>query len=207
MALTPGEPLTERGVETTFGASRTPARAALMRLESEGLVRRAGRGWAVSPIDLSEIQSLAELRVAVETAASRLACDRASPNDIDGVAELLDLAEPGRDEAEGVRAGQDFHGGLAALSGNPFMVDAVRGAMTRLERTRWLEVRSPEARRQAWQEHTDILAAIRAGDADMAAELITGHVMGTNSRLLATLSRDRLRLRGHGLAIVDREEP
>lgn len=106
-----------------------------------------------------------------------------------------------------MRAGQDFHGGLAALSGNPFMVDAVRGAITRRERTRWLEVRSPEAPRQVWQEHTDILAAIRAGNAGVAEELIAGYVMGTNSRVLATLSRDRLRLRGHGVAIVDREGP
>ncbi|WP_433862378.1 GntR family transcriptional regulator [Streptomyces sp. L7] len=45
----PGSRITERGLEAELGASRTPLRAALMRLEAEGLVRRDGRGWEVSP--------------------------------------------------------------------------------------------------------------------------------------------------------------
>ncbi|MBN9629501.1 MAG: GntR family transcriptional regulator, partial [Actinobacteria bacterium] len=50
----PGSRITERGLEAELGASRTPLRAALMRLEAEGLVRRDGRAWEVSPIDLGE---------------------------------------------------------------------------------------------------------------------------------------------------------
>ncbi|WP_431276984.1 GntR family transcriptional regulator [Leifsonia poae] len=45
----PGARLTERGLETELGASRTPLRAALMRLEADGLVERDGRAWQVSP--------------------------------------------------------------------------------------------------------------------------------------------------------------
>jgi DNA-binding GntR family transcriptional regulator len=198
----PGERLTERGLEANFNASRTPARAALMRLETEGLVQRDGRGWMVAPIDLGEIQALSELRVAVEGAAVRLAVERASLSDVAAVSELLKSARSAPDEEQGVRAGSDFHTELAQLSGNAFMVDAVRGTMTRLARTRWLEVRTPNARDQAWREHRDILDAILARNADLAAQLVTRHIRGTNERLLASLKADQRRFRGRGLSIV-----
>src|ERR1700730_7758259 len=56
--LGPGERLSERWLEGKFAGSRTPVRAALIRLEAEGLVCREGRNWAVSPIDLGEIEAL-----------------------------------------------------------------------------------------------------------------------------------------------------
>jgi DNA-binding GntR family transcriptional regulator len=205
LQLAPGERLTERGLEAGFAASRTPVRAALGRLHAEGLVQRDGRGWIVSPIDLAEIGALAELREAVETAALRLAVVRASDDDIAVVAALLDAARPAAnantDEEQGVRAGGDFHLELTALSGNAAMADTVRGAMTRLARTRWLEVRTPAAREQAWQEHRAVLAALEARDADTAAQLLTEHIRGTNQRLLIALTADSRRLRGHGVSI------
>ncbi|MCU1526261.1 MAG: GntR family transcriptional regulator [Frondihabitans sp.] len=202
----PGERLSERGLEQTFGASRTPARAALMRLESEGLVRREGRGWMVTPIDLTEIHSLAEMRSAVEAAAARYAVARASDDDIAALGELLDADRPAaleeQTEEQGVRAGSSFHSELVQLSGNRFMVESVQGALTRLERTRWLEVRTPEARALAWNDHRAILDAIAARDADRAALLVADHIHGTNERLIAALTADQRRFRGHGLAIV-----
>ncbi|QYF75467.1 GntR family transcriptional regulator [Cryobacterium sp. PAMC25264] len=229
LQLAPGERLTERGLEASFDASRTPVRAALGRLDAEGLVQRDGRGWIVSPIDLAEIGALAELREAVEAAAVRLAVVRASDDDIAVLAAVLDAARPVRAESvdvgdapaggdgdaeegvrvsnhgdaeEGVRAGGDFHVELSRLSGNPVMVDAVRNAMTRLARTRWLEVRTPAAREQAWREHRAVLDALESRDADTAAGLLTDHIRGTNDRLLAALAADSRRLRGHGVAIV-----
>ena len=200
--LAPGERLTERGLESEFEASRTPVRAALMRLDSEGLVQREGRGWIVSPIDTIELGALAELREAVESAAVRLSVGRAADADIDAITELLDAARPARDEEQGVRAGGDFHVELAQLSGNEFMADVVRNAMTRLARTRWLEVRTAEAREQAWREHRGIIEALAARDADRASALVVAHIRGTNERLLASLDAQRLHLRGHGMAIV-----
>lgn len=203
--LAPGESVTERGLETLFQTSRTPVRAALLALQSEGLVQRVGRGWIISPIDLAEIRALAEWRESVETAAVRLAVQRASDESIDALAAVLEAARPAGDEAEGVRAGNDFHVDLARLSANQFMVNATADAMTRLSRTRWLEVRTPDARERAWQEHRDVVDAVRARDADAAVRLVTEHIRGTNLRLLESLTAERRRLRGRGLSIVSGE--
>ena len=194
----PGSRLTERGLEAELGASRTPLRAALMRLEAEGLVARDGRAWQVSPIDLGEIARLSELRDAVETAAARLSCARASDTDIASLAADLDGYDTGVPADEAVRAGTHFHVRLAALSGNHFFADAVDSAMTRLARSRWLVARSEEA----WEEHREIVRLIADRQADEAAQRIHAHIVGTHERLLSALDADARVLRGRGLAIV-----
>jgi DNA-binding GntR family transcriptional regulator len=199
--LAPGQSLTERGLEQRFAASRTPVRAALTRLESEGLAKRDGRGWIVAPIDLEEIGLIAEYREALETATVRLATERATEAQLAAVRALLD--EPRSDDERTVlRVGGDFHEELAALSGNRLLAEGVHGAMVRLARTRWLEVRTTEARDQASREHHAILDAVVAGDAARAAELVADHIRGTNGRLIASLTAEQRRLRGHGVDIV-----
>lgn len=198
----PGSRLTERGLETDLGVSRTPLRAALQRLESEGLVARDGRAWQVSPIDLGEIARLSELRDALETAAVRLSCARAADADIAALAERLGAYDLARTHEDAVGAGTGFHVRLAALSGNHFFADAVDSAMTRLARTRWLEVRSEESRRTAWEEHRRIVDLVAARDAEAAAEHIHRHIVATHERLAAALDADARGLRARGLSIV-----
>ena len=60
--LVPGERLSERNLERRLGASRTPIREALMRLEAEGLVQRGEGGLRVAPLDLDELLEVFELR-------------------------------------------------------------------------------------------------------------------------------------------------
>lgn len=206
LEIAPGERISERGLEARFHASRTPVRAALSRLEREGLILHEGRSWTVTPIDLDEIASLAELRGVLEPAAARLAVERAGDAQLDEVRAHLDALRPTPDQQAGIRMGSTFHLDLAALGGNRFITDAIADALTRLERTRWIEVRTPEARDAAWAEHSAILEAVRAGDADRAAELLAAHVAGTNERLLSWIAQERLRLRGAGMAIVGSTE-
>jgi DNA-binding GntR family transcriptional regulator len=202
LEIAPGERISERGLEARFHASRTPVRAALSRLEREGLILHEGRSWTVTPIDLDEIASLAELRGVLEPAAVRFAVERADAAALAEVRAHLDALRPTPDQQAGIRMGSTFHLDLAALGGNRFVTDAIGDALTRLERTRWIEVRTPEARDAAWDEHSAVLDAVQAGDADRAAELLAAHVAGTNDRLIAWIAQERRRLRGAGMAII-----
>lgn len=203
LELVPGERLSERGLEAVLGASRTPIRAALMRLENEGLTRRLGRGWQVTPIDLTEVREAMEYREALESAAVALAAERAEDSELDALREIAEAHRDRDDEETGLRDGSSFHIALARLSGNRFLVDGMTGALTRLSRTRWLEMRSPEARAQARDEHVAIVAALAARDAEEAVARVRAHNRGTRDRLLATLTDERRRLRGRGFSIVE----
>lgn len=201
--IVPGARLSERGLESEFGASRTPVRAALMRLQREGLVARDGRSWQATPIDLDEVAAIAEYRQAVEAAGARLACERASDADLARFEEVVTAqsTEPD-DEHAGMRRGSDFHEGLAALSGNPFIVRAVSDAVTRMARPRWLEMRTEEGRAAAWREHADIVAAVMRRDPDAAASAIAQHTQANLERLLISIRSDRRSLGARGLRIV-----
>jgi DNA-binding GntR family transcriptional regulator len=200
--LAPGLRLTERWLEAEFRASRTPVRAALFKLEGEGLVQRSGRGWIVSPIDLGELASLAEFRETIEVAAIRLACLRASDADVSAATELLRTFRPGVIQDDGSLIGADFHVELARLSDNPFFIAAIEGVMTRLARTRWLEVRTPAASEQANSEHEGILEALATRDAELAADRLVAHIRNTRSRLDASLRTNRIGFTARGVAIV-----
>ncbi|CAM5648232.1 GntR family transcriptional regulator [Mycolicibacterium aubagnense] len=198
----PGEKLTERWMESRFGASRTPVRAALLRLETEGLVLRDGRGWTVSPINLAEIEQIAVYRQAVEVAAARLTAALEDRSGLDAIEVMLDSCGADTPREEWHRVGTDFHVELARLSGNEFLFRAVRDAMTRLSRARWLEIRDEAASARAWREHRGILAALRAGRADEAADLLVQHIGGSRDRLVGSLHAERRGLRARGFAVV-----
>jgi DNA-binding GntR family transcriptional regulator len=200
--LGPGERLTERWLESRFQGSRTPVRAALLRLEAEDLVRRDGRNWIVAPIDLGELAALAEFRAPLEATVARLACERASDADLDTVAALLESCRPDVPRSAWHQVGTDFHVELARLSGNEFLVKAIRGVMTRLARARWLEVLTEASRAQAWSEHERILELIRLRQADAAADAAATHVQATRDRLLTSLDENRRPLRARGFAVV-----
>lgn len=201
--IVPGARLSERGLEAEFGASRTPVRAALMRLQGEGLVARDGRAWQATPIDLDEVAALAEYREAVEAAAARLACARASDSELEEFLTRSDVeSRDAGDEHAGMRRGSDFHEGLAALSGNTFLAQAVSDAITRMARARWLEMRTEEGRVEAWGEHAAIVRAVRARNADAAAAAIAHHTQANLDRLLASIRSDRRAFGARGLRIV-----
>jgi DNA-binding GntR family transcriptional regulator len=202
--LAPGERLSERGLEAVAGGSRTPVRAALMRLAADGLVQRAGRGWQVTPLDLAEVRAVMEYREALETAAVRLAIERADADELAGLRQLAETHDEERPAGEAsLQEGTDFHVALAGLSRNPFLVDGMRQVLTRLLRVRWLSVSTAASRDRARAEHLEIVASVARRDVEGAVALVTAHSRGTRDRLLGFLADERRRLRGNGIAIVE----
>src|ERR1700761_339958 len=70
--LLPGDRFTEAEVAERTGASRTPVRQALYRLEREGFLDVKFRnGWEVRPLDFAQIDELYELRILLEQTSVR----------------------------------------------------------------------------------------------------------------------------------------
>jgi GntR family transcriptional regulator of vanillate catabolism len=78
-----GERLAELAIVERLGVSRTPIRAALMRLEQEGLIESLpGGGYAVRTFSEREVAEAIELRGTVEGLAARLAAERGAPQQV-----------------------------------------------------------------------------------------------------------------------------
>jgi DNA-binding GntR family transcriptional regulator len=98
-AFAPGEHLRQEALATAIGVSRLPVRAALVRLDAEGLVEfHPRRGAVVQTLTHSEITEIYELRSLLETYALRKSMTTMTP---ERVARLRELAAQLDSEAEG----------------------------------------------------------------------------------------------------------
>lgn len=198
MELGPGERLTERWAEATFNASRTPVRAALQKLESEGLVCRVGLRWLVAPIDVAEVEQLCIYREVLEVAALKLSAKQMTVEQLNTLENQLkshttDTAGEGMGDA-----GTRFHLQLAHLCQNAFIIEGVSDAMRRLSRARWLD-QTPS--NPAWEDHQEIIEALRSQNTEKAAELLAVHLRESRLRLLEAINSSRRSLRARGIAI------
>lgn len=77
-ALSPGERLLEVPLTERLGVSRTPVRAALLRLAEEGLLDAAssGGGYRVRQFSRQDVHDAIELRGTLEGLAARMAAER-----------------------------------------------------------------------------------------------------------------------------------
>jgi DNA-binding FadR family transcriptional regulator len=200
--LHPGDRMpTENELASRLGASRTVVREALKILSAIGRVRaQKGRGLYVAddegmlgssrwggfflPTDLDHVYMLFEFRQVQETAASRLAADRATPAELRAIENAARLCEEGHLTGQPAlfdRGDDDFHLGIAAASHNPFLLAAVREArrLQRQSSTIGLHGAIGSHAAEAVAEHAAIYEAIRAGDAEGAAEATSVHLSKT----------------------------
>jgi DNA-binding GntR family transcriptional regulator len=185
----PGERLNEVEIAGDFGVSRGPIREALQRLACDGLVElQAHRGAFVRRLGPAEVRDLFEVRLALETTVARLAAQRATD------AQLADLDALVRAGADPIgpadvrfQGARDLHARLAEATGNPALVVHLTlvNQELRLLRTRSGEV--PARAEHAVAEHAEIVAAVRAGDADGAAAAMDAHLRSALTHVLSAM--------------------
>jgi len=158
--------------------SRIPVREALRALASEGLVLiEPRRGASVARLSPVIAREMVEVRATLEGLNAKLAAQRRDPALI---AELEAVLREGMDAAAQGRADQllglnnRFHEVLGTIAANSVLQEMMRSLR---ERTAALFGPANVVRaRQNWDEHAQILQAVIAGDADLAALLAARHV-------------------------------
>ena len=128
----PGERLTEAGVATALGVSRTPVREALGLLAQRGtLTRRAQGGFVVAAPSLKILQEVLEVRRLLEPSAARRAAKRVTAAEISDMRRALQrlrkVAAKGS-EQEIVRAIWEFRQLVYGSSGNDALTKAIEQA-------------------------------------------------------------------------------
>jgi GntR family transcriptional regulator of vanillate catabolism len=136
--LAPGQRLQELALVDRLGVSRTPVRAALVRLQEEGLVEAVpSGGYAVRAFSEQEVNEAIELRGVLEGLAARLAAEKgAGPErlsplkailaEIDAVIGVSQLTTT--DFERYVELNERFHQALTALAGSPLLAQQVARA-------------------------------------------------------------------------------
>jgi len=138
-ALKPGERISELSAVELLGVSRTPVRAALARLEEEGLLETIpSGGYCVRSFAEADIFDAIEIRGVLEGAAARMSAERGAASARlgaikDCVATLDDLVRGSDLGVDGfsnyVRLNARFHALLLQLAASPALSRLIERAL------------------------------------------------------------------------------
>jgi len=192
----------ERELSEVFHVSRSSLREALRSLESKGyLESRQGDGTyiASNPVEslvsplasviFSEKDSqmeLFEMRRLIEPQLAYLAAERATEEEIARMEEALALQEQAIAKGEtGTETDKAFHYLMAKATNNKVLLrltDYMRDLLAE-SRDKYLQVEGrPE---KSIARHRQVLDAIKAGDGELAAQVMRDHVLDIENCLFA----------------------
>ncbi|MGE5150136.1 MAG: GntR family transcriptional regulator [Rhodospirillaceae bacterium] len=189
--LKPGERLVEDRLSAELGVSRVPVREALRGLSAEGLVTLLPRrGATVVEVTPETVAELVEVRALLEGLNARLAAQRHDPEIValleDTLARGNEAATAGTAE-ELARLNAEFHERLAEASRNAVLSDVMRGLRERTSIA--FAINGRRRAREDWEEHAGILAAVIAGDAELAALLANRHVQNAAAAFASSMKK------------------
>jgi DNA-binding GntR family transcriptional regulator len=191
--LQPNERLVEAELIELLGVSRTAVRTALVRLAQEGLVvHERNRGARVRYVDETEAVEIVLARAALEALAVRQAADRATPEDVEELRAILVRMRARLDESDLLGASDEnavLHSRLLELSGNQTVIRLVGGLKSQLVRFQYRTILVPGRSARSFEEHSAIVDAVAAGDADAAEAAMRRHLAHVADALSAPRER------------------
>jgi DNA-binding GntR family transcriptional regulator len=185
--LSPGIRLNQDELAAKLQISRQPVGQALTILRSQGFVRDNGRrGLIVAPLEQDFVQSIYQLREALDPLAARLAAERCKPEDAAQAKRLI--ADGRRADRTGamellIEADMRLHLWIYQLAGNPLLAQTMDLCWSHLRRAMGYILRQPSSRAIVWDEHELIVDAIVHGEAKKAEKLALQHTHGAADRL------------------------
>lgn len=197
--LAPGSRISEALLARTFGISRGPLREAIRRLEGRKLVTRTPHiGAHVVSLTADDLIEIFYVREALEGMACRLATERMSDDEMDDLAAKLAAHERSPELSSGKgyfqEAGdQDFHYLVAQGAKSAKLAELLCDELYYLMRVyRFRSSIRPGRAHEALVEHQDILAAMRAREAEKAETLMRAHISEARRNLADDVAKTGL---------------
>lgn len=178
--LQPNERLVELELSERLGIGRTAIRTALVRLEADGLVERERhRGAKVRLVSEGEAAEIVETRAVLEGLCARQAALLATPEDVARLREILADMRALLDAGDLMGASDEqaiLHRTIAELSGHETARRLILGLNSQIVRYQYRTILVPGRPNQSFEEHSAIVDAIEAGDADAAEAAMRHHL-------------------------------
>lgn len=174
--------LDERQLCDALGVSRTPVREAMALLEQEGFVRsRPRRGIFVVRKTKAEIIEIIVVWAALEGMAARLAAERASDAELEGIARMFDGFTTGnlQDNLDAYsETNVRFHQAIIRASGCELIGELVDNIVVHARGVRKVAMRHEGRAERSLAEHREIIQALTDRDGDRAERLVREHNLG-----------------------------
>ena len=179
-ALPPGERLVELQLAERYQIGRAAIRAALLELDSEGLVRReANRGATVRRISLSDAIEITQARGALEGLVARLAAERATDQertDLQALVAAMEVAVANDARLEYANLNRALHRTLLQIARHEVATDLVANLRNRSAHHQYRLATVTGRANESLGQHRAIVAAIVVGDGDAAEAAMRAHL-------------------------------
>jgi DNA-binding GntR family transcriptional regulator len=199
----PGEPLVEEVLAKHYETSRTPIRAAMLRLVWDRLLEsRPHAPTIVREITPRDIRQIYEMRQAVESFAVETAIGRIDREQLQHLMAMH--AAPQAGDALGTAPEGMFHQGVTPLHrlivesmGNARLTDVLCTQSLPIARTQalywrmanpWVDELDERRRAQALIEHQEIVQALLDGDAPTARTALLAHLQRGGAHLVELMT-------------------
>lgn len=174
--LKPGEKVAEPELAERFGISRTPIREAFRQLESEGYLTVIPRkGAVVVSFSSKEVEEFYAIKSILEGYAAHRACQKLTEKEISRLETINDklrqLAEEG-DIKHFFKIHNDFHELFRKAADNEKLDEMISGLVSKFQRLRYESLSKPGRMKVSVQEHSKIIDAFKARNADLAEQLV-----------------------------------
>ena len=175
-----GERLIETQLCERYTCGRAVVRAALVQLESEGLVdRQPNRGATVRRISVAEAIEITEARAALERLIAARAARNATSSDCDelrGIVTEMRAAVEQDDAARYSELNRVLHARLRVISRHAVAADLVHNLRNRAVSHQYRLAMMPGRPSESLEQHAAIVAAVVAGDQAGAAAAMDSHL-------------------------------
>lgn len=186
-ALKSGAPIQEIQFSKLLGMSRSPIREALRELEAEGLVvSYPARGSFVVELTPYDIEEIFELRNLLESWALSRGFNRISESELDRMEKTVDEAFESNNWDNNHQADLMLHRMIDKSSGSKRLLSIMNSLNAQIERISYCSASNKERDAQTYQEHKDILNAIRERNLEKAKDALDKHLQNVSKAAIET---------------------
>ncbi|MEV8063782.1 GntR family transcriptional regulator [Streptomyces antimycoticus] len=188
----PGTVLIPSALSAEYNVSRTPVREALIRLEQDGLVEQATRGYVVRTRTPEEILQICEARIALESTIAQAAALRRTELDLARLVHVHESTADTTDPAALRDLNSEWHVVLRGAGHNPTiaeLMDRLDAQLKTYDAHTSSATDLPDNLDQIFTEHAGILDAVRHRDASATRDRMIAHQSRTRDLRLGALAR------------------
>jgi DNA-binding GntR family transcriptional regulator len=175
-----------------IGASRTPIREALNKLEQENLVTIIPKkGVVVSELSIHEINMVFQVRDMIEPNIILLSCNKMEARVLQEFRDLI-TKDIKQDTDKFYSVDNDLHRYIVASSGNKYLIQTMDHIYNQIHRIRVLSgmlsgEKLTDRLKEVENEHIEIIDMLMANKAEEAARAMQNHLKNTRDAAIGSL--------------------
>lgn len=190
--IKPGERIIETEYSNKFQISRTPIREAIRMLELEGLVESQTTGGViVKTITSEEISEIYKIRIALESIIIEEIIKKITNQDIKKLERILKNTKKAFDNKDIEKVFSlftEFNQMLYDIAALPKVTGMINNINLYLKRFRKLSIDNPSRKEEAFEDHVQILEAIKKKELTTAITINRMHLEKSMNFILSKLS-------------------